>query len=384
MPNGFQAFDRFSWQRSLATTMPKILKDVEDASKRNFALLALMEQAGRISTGHGGEGIQWVVKYKDHATEAATGENARSFTAQNLFKQAALDWRGYECTDSIKRREIEKAKGEAAIVKVVDNFAERIQSSLMEGLASQFYTDGNASGNELFWHGLKTLSQSDGKSLTLGTNVSRTANINDKVIEPHGEYASLSCVLGYYGGAQPSNTSFPESVAEGKQYDFWSPLQVINDSDAFGGSSASAGEKMEKALRYGITHAQRNSSIDGQITNVMLDRGKYIELKDHNDGRQSIEVKMAPGSLLELGFLNSYRFDGVEISYENAVPVGYGFGINMACMELMCLTDSLFDAEGGPQYDLATQSLNAVVSTLSNLKYKSPRNFVVWKPLSEA
>jgi hypothetical protein len=218
----------------------------------------------------------------------------------------------------------------------------------------------------------------------LGTNVSRTANTDDKVIEPHGEYASLSCVLGYYGGAQPSGTSFPESVAEGKQYDFWSPLQVINDADAFGGSSATDGEKMEKALRYGITHAQRNSSIDGQITNVMLDRGKYIDLKDHNDGRQSIEVKMAPGSLLELGFLNSYRFDGVEISYENAVPVGYGFGINMACMELMCLTQNLFDAEGGPQYDLATQSLNAVVSTLSNLKYKSPRNFVVWKPLSEA
>lgn len=137
-------------------------------------------------------------------------------------------------------------------------------------------------------------------------------------------------------------------------------------------------------MRYGITHAQRNSTIEGQITNVMLDRNKYIELKDHNDGRQSIEVKMAPGSLLELGFRNSYMFDGVEVSYENAVPVGYGFGINLACMELMSLTDELFDAEGGPQYDLATQSLNAVVSTLSNIKYKSPRNFVVWKPLSEA
>lgn len=381
MPEGFQGFDRFSWQRSLTTTMPKLLREIEDASKRNFALLALLEQAGRISTGHGGEGIQWVVKYKDHATQAATGENARSFVAQSLFKHAALDWRGYECVDSIRRRELEKNKGEAAIVKVVDQFAERIKSSLMEGLATQFYVDGEDANNERFWHGLKTLAQSNGQTLTLGTNMARTANAADKVIAPSGSYANLNCSLGYYGGAQAAGSSFPEATAD-KQYDFWSSLQVVTDSTAFSGTTA--GAKMEQAMRYGITHAQRNSTIEGQITNVMLDRNKYIELKDHNDGRQSIEVKMAPGSLLELGFRNSYMFDGVEVSYENAVPVGYGFGINLACMELMSLTDELFDAEGGPQYDLATQSLNAVVSTLSNIKYKSPRNFVVWKPLSEA
>jgi hypothetical protein len=48
-------------------------------------------------------------------------------------------------------------------------------------------------------------------------------------------------------------------------------------------------------------------------------------------------------------------------------------------MELMSLTENLFEDEGGPQYDINTQSMNAVVSTLSNIKYKSPRNFVVWK-----
>jgi hypothetical protein len=108
-----------------------------------------------------------------------------------------------------------------------------------------------------------------------------------------------------------------------------------------------------------------------------------IDLKDFEGGRQTIEVKMAPGSLTELGFLNVFRFDGVELSFENAVPSGYAFGVNMNAMELMALTSELFSDEGGPQYDLATQSLNAVVSTLSNIKYKSPRNFVVWKPSSE-
>ena len=153
---------------------------------------------------------------------------------------------------------------------------------------------------------------------------------------------------------------------------------VQRDSSAWSGSSD--GEKLEKALRYGITHAQRNSTIDGQITNVFLDRGLYIDLKDHNDGRQTIEVRQSPGSLLELGFNNVMRFDGIELSFENAVPAGYGFGINLACLELVGLTQNMFEDEGGPQYDINTQSMNAVVSTLSNLKYKSPRNFVVWKP----
>ena len=158
-------------------------------------------------------------------------------------------------------------------------------------------------------------------------------------------------------------------------------MQIVKDSTAWSGSSD--GAKLEKALRFGITHAQRNSTIDGQITNVFMDRSMFIDLKDHNDGRQTIEVTNSPGSLRELGFRNVMLFDGIELGFESAVPAGYAFGINLACMELLSLTDNLFEDEGGPQYDINTQSLNAVVSTLSNLKYKSPRNFVVWKPYSE-
>ena len=33
MPSGFQNFDRFAWARSLHTTMPKLLREVEDTAK---------------------------------------------------------------------------------------------------------------------------------------------------------------------------------------------------------------------------------------------------------------------------------------------------------------------------------------------------------------
>lgn len=384
MPSGYQTYDRFSWARSLSTTMPKLIREVEDAAKKNYAILALLEAKGRISTGHGGEGIQWPVKYRRHSASAATGENSRSFNPTSLFKVAGLDWRGYEVTDSIKRREMEKNQGEAAIIKVLDGFAERLKSSLIEELGPQFYVDGEDPDNERFWHGFKTFARTNGQTVNISGAGARPVNAADKVAVPSGTYASLSCVLGNYGGAQEAGVPYPEGIQD-PEYDFWSPLIVQRDSSAFdnASSNASNGEKLEKALRYGLTHAQRNSTIDSQVTNVFMDRNLFIDLKDFEGGRQTIEVKMAPGSMIELGFLNVMRFDGIEVSFENAVPNGYAFGLNMNAMELMALTSELFSDEGGPQYDLATQSLNAVVSTLSNLKYKSPRNFVVWKPNSE-
>ena len=379
MPSGFQAYDQFSWARSLHTTMPDLLREVEDAAKKNYQCMAMMEAAGRITTGHSGEGILWPVRFKNHKAEGATGENSRNFTPTNLYKQAALGYRGYEVTDSIKRREMEKNKGEPAIIKVVESFGERLRESLMQELGPQFYIDGEDADNERFWHGWRTLSQTSGETFNVDGSGPQSKDAGDKVAVPSGSYAGLNMAPGTYGGAQhDSSIPWPEGTQD-PQYDFWSPVIVQRDSTAFDDSSDPAGLILERALRYGITHGERNSTLDGQITNAILDRSLFIDLKNNNDGRQTVEVKMAPGSLLELGFRNVFMFDGVEVSYEAAVPAGYGFGINLACMELMSLTDNLFEDEGGPQYDINTQSLNAVVSTLSNLKYKSPRNFCVWK-----
>lgn len=378
---GFQHFDRFAWHRSLQTTMPKIIKEVEDASRKNFQILALLEAAGRITTNHGGEGIQWPVKYRHHKAEGATGENTRNFTPQNLWKQGRMDYRGYEVTDSIKRREMLKNKGEPAIIKVVDGFAQRLRDSLIHELGPQFYINGDLPENERFWHGFLSLAKSNGNTIKSDAPYDglRPADPADKIIAPEGKYADLQMDLGFYGGEQDSDAPWPESIQD-SEYDFWSSLQVNLDSTSWEGTKD--GEKLEKALRYGMTHAQRNSTQEEQVTNVWLDRSLFIDLKNFNDDRQTIEVAMGP-TLVSLGFRNVMIFDGVEVSWEAAVPPGYGFGINLMCLELLALHEDLFTDEGGPEYDLATQSLNCVVSTLSNLKYKSPRNFCIWKPFTE-
>ena len=298
MPSGFQNFDRFAWARSLQATMPKLIREVEDAAKKNFQILALLESAGRVTTGHGGEGIQWPVKYKHHKIEGATGENTRNFTPTNLWKQAALDWRGYEVTDSIKRREMEKNKGKEAVISVVNGFTERLRESIMHELGPQFYGDGDAIGNERFWHGFKTLSKTSGNTLNVDGSGERLKQAADKVAASEGSYADLTMDLGAYGGSQvDTNVPWPESI-QSSEYDFWTPIIVVKDSTAFGDGS-NPGRDLEKAYRYGLTHAERNSTQEEQTTNAWIDRSDFIELKNNNDDRQTIEVT-AGTSLLKL------------------------------------------------------------------------------------
>jgi hypothetical protein len=56
------------------------------------------------------------------------------------------------------------------------------------------------------------------------------------------------------------------------------------------------------------------------------------------------------------------------------VPTGVGYGLNYNLCELRSMYGQLLKSEG-PEYDIDTQSYKAVVSTLSNFKWKSPRNF---------
>ena len=98
-------------------------------------------------------------------------------------------------------------------------------------------------------------------------------------------------------------------------------------------------------------------------------------LYDRFGSKERIVVERGdPLSLVSLGFKNVVSFDGIEVTWEVTVPVNVGYIGNMRNVSLFCMDEDMFRVEG-PEYDIHTQSWNAVVSTLSNLKFKSPRNF---------
>jgi hypothetical protein len=384
MANDYKGYSGADWARSAATTLADHVREEEQAWMRNYQMGALLESQGRIIYNCGGRGFDWPVRYRMHELEGNTGETARNFARRNLNIVAALPYRGYQATDLIYEREFLENRGEAAIVNVFNNLVKRLEDSMKQGLAPEWYIDGNATGNTQLWHGLESYFGAT-QTVNSSTGAARTANAADFVAYPSDTYAGISTILGNYGGENESGSVWPDGVAD-PEFDFWSPLIVNYTCSGFGGGSDTWAAQGDEAMRYGILHAQRNTSLDGQMTNIFLNRSRYFEMLNLMDGKEQINIT-SDNELRALGFKNTFVFDGVTVSWETAVPnsVGgvtmAGYGINFNNIELRCMYDSIMKTEG-PEYDMDSQGYKAVVKTLSNLKFNSPRNSVKWANLA--
>jgi len=378
----YKGFNPVAFARSASTTLANHIREVEESFLRNYQIGALLEANGRTTYDVSGEGFDWPVQYRIHNVEGNTGETQRNFSRRNLWKVANMEFRGYQATDSMFYREFLSNRGPEGIVKVYENFTERITQSMRQALGGEYYTDGYLTGNETSWCGLESMFNcaatrgSTNSTITAGTAgaTARSANAADLCGYPQGSYAGLVTQLGNYGGENETGKTWPDGLAD-PEFDFWTPL-VLNYTTTHADISAStntwAGQGLE-VLRYGIITCQRNASMEGQITNILLDRKLYRQSLDALDDKEQINITSENG-LRALGFKNVFMFDGVEVSWEVAVPSGVGYGLNYNMMELLSMDKTLLRPEG-PEYDIHSQAFNAVVSTLSNLKFKSPRNF---------
>mgnify|MGYP001439949467 FL=1 len=367
----YKGFNPVAFSRTAATTLAKHIREVEESMLRNYQMGALLEAAGRVNYNNSGEGFDWPVQFRLHKVEGNTGETQRNFARRNLWKTANLEYRGYQATDSMYYREFRSNRGPEGVVKVFENFVDRLETSITQVLGTEYYIDGSASGNEQSWHGLESMFAVNG-TVNISTGAQRSANAADKAGYASDTYAGLSTALGNAGGENESGAIWPDGIAD-SEYDYWTPLIVNYTSTAFSGSADTFAAQGDEAMRYAIINAQRNTSKNGQITNIFLARDLYTDLLNLIDDKERIQIS-SEHSLRALGFKNVLNFDGVEVSWESGVPTGVGYGINYDNMELKSMDDSLLRSEG-PDYDIHSQSFNAVVSTLSNLKFSSPRNF---------
>lgn len=366
--------------RGLNATLVDYIAGVQDETIRNFQISALLEQAGRISYGHSGRGFNWAVQYKLHAMEGNTGETIRNFVRTNLWKRAQLPYRGYQATDMITNKELKENRGPQALIQLWNGFTDRLKKSLKQGLGPEFYIDGNATGNETAWHGFESFF-GNGGTINISTGATRAANAADVVGSPSDTYAEIQTDLGTYGGAQESGSVWPLGVAD-VEYDFYSPLIINYTSTAFSPSTHTFAAQGDEALRYAILHSQRNQLDQGQPTNIILARDLFFSFKNLIDNKEQIQVmRNEPTGLVSLGFKNVINFDGVDVSWEAACPSAVGYGFNVADMELRCMDDEFLTVEG-PEYRMEHQAYIAAVSTLSNLKFQSPRHFYKFQALA--
>ena len=369
----YKGFNPVAFARTSATTLANHIREVEESMLRNFQLGALLESAGRVNYNNSGEGFDWPVQYRLHKVEGNTGETQRNFARRNLWKTANLEFRGYQTTDAMYYREFRSNKGPEGIVKVFDKFVERLETSMTQAFGGEYYVDGSASGNEQSWHGLDSMFALNG-TVTATSGAQRTANAADIVGYPNDSYAALSTVLGNYGGENESSQYWPDGIADG-EFDFWSPLVVnytTTHADLPSTTNTWAGQG-DEAMRYAIINSPRNASKTGQITNILLARDLYMGLLNIIDDKERIAIS-SENSLRALGFKQTVNFDGIEVSWEAGIESGVGYGLNYDNIELKSMDESLLRSEG-PEYDIHSQAFVAAVSTLSNLKFSSPRNF---------
>jgi len=360
--------------RSIATSLVNHLREEEIASLRKYMVFAAIESRGNIRMNMSGRGFDWEVSYRLHQPSGNNGETPRSFARQNLWKKAELEYRGYQATDMILRKELLENRGTNALVNVAGKMSSRLLTSIEQYLSQEVYIDGNAAGNELRYHGLESFLGVDG-TLNVATGAQRTANAADPFGAPKDTYASLSTELGYYGGSQLTGV-WPNGKAD-SEYDFYSPLVVNYTSTYFGNSTW--GANCVKALREGLHFAKRNDTKEDAVDLVVMDRKLFIDFLNAQDAKERVVIS-SENSLKSYGF-NTVQLDGVELGTEYAVPAGCAYGLAIGNIELLNMEGQMFNSEG-PFYDETTQSYRYCVSTLGNMKFKSPRNFIKWVNLA--
>lgn len=356
------------WARSIATTIVNHLREEEIASLRKYKVFAALEGSGNIRTNMSGRGFDWEIQYRNHTPSGNNGETPRSFARQNLWKNAELEYRGAQVTDAIYKKEMLENRSAQALVNVAGKMASRLLTSMEQYLAKEWVVDGYAAGNELRFHGLESFMGYNG-TINVATGAQRSANAADPFASPSDTYAGLSTVLGAYGGSQKSGV-WPNGEAD-PEYDFYSPVICNVTSSYFGGTSWSA--NCAKAIREALHQTRRNDTKEDQVDMCLLNRRWFIDILNTLDEKERVIVSRTNG-LRSYGFTDVFEFDGVEVSGENSIPANTGYGLAIGNMELLCMEGQLLNSEG-PFYDEITQQYRYVVSTLGNLKFKSPRNF---------
>lgn len=354
------------WAGVVASTTTEYLKVKTVETMRKRRLMAMLDERGRVSTGHSGKDFQWEVEYKQPPIQGYDDMDTTSFARTNYLKNAVLPWRGYRVPDMMSGKERLMNSGPPALVKRYAELLPRLMKTMEQNLGEHLYIDGNLAANSKFWHGLESFFGNSG------------AYSGGFIAAPSDTYAGLSTVLGNYGGSW-SATTWPEGTGD-PHYDFWSPLIVDYTDTAWTAATKTWPNTCLEALRYGILNVQKNMNTkDTQLDVVMLANGLYRPFLDKLQLEENLHISPSDGSsgLWKLGFRNVQNFDGVDITWEYGIPAAVGYGLPMDQVELMVLGGELFVSKG-PDYNIADDSYRFAVQTYSNLKFQSTRHFVKW------
>lgn len=342
----------------LTSTLDNFIEGEMENIMRNRPFLAMIKAQGAITFKEGGDELNWLVRFK-RATMTPIGDNgAVTFQQITKRKKATLPVRAYVVTQALNKMTKVKNKGKAARIKLLATMAEELTDDIGDQFAEELYIDGNASGNELKWHGLNSAMGQNGTSVAyVGTN--------------DDTYAGIDTDLGAYGGTWSG--TWPAGSGS-SQYDFWTPLLVDYTDAGWQASTDTWANTCVEAIRFAIIHTRRNGT---KLDMIMLTNEMYRQLLENLDDKEQINVNRGENNaLVKLGFGDTVQIDGVPITSEYGVPDTQGFGVTIAKgkhLRLHSWQNQLFQME--KDFDIESFTDRFAVDCYGNMRF-NPRQQV--------
>lgn len=366
--------------RLAATTIADYVKGEEVNVLRNRKILAMILDRGRMKMNCSGLTHDWRVRYRQASLTGFADNDTITFSKQNRWKSASLPWRGYVITDQITEFEKEKNKGEAALINVYKQMAKTLMEDAEEKFGDEVYIDGEATGNTDRFHGIESFFSTSG------------AGTKQPIGLCNDTYAGLVTTLANYGGTWSATGSTTETPTGDwptgtgdSSFDFWTPLVVdftsavatsaSNGTTGWAASTKTWPNTCLEALRYGITHTQKNKSKRGLLDLITLESEMYRQFKDKAQAEEQLTVTRNESmGLAKLGFADSVWLDGVEITSEYGLAKNTGYGWNFNSIEMMSLLPKMFNPYEVDK-DITSLSERFLIRIMGNMKFVSPRQF---------
>jgi hypothetical protein len=83
------------WSRIVNTTIHEYVRARSPTSSATASSSRCMKEKGRITFNHGGDKIDWRVRYKRAPMQGYADGDTLTFSRRDRWKTAELDWRGY-------------------------------------------------------------------------------------------------------------------------------------------------------------------------------------------------------------------------------------------------------------------------------------------------
>lgn len=357
-------------QRVIATTTQKYVEKVTDTTLRGRAVLALLKKRGRIMYNVKGRELEWRVRVFEHEVAGHGIGSGLVYSALNPFKLATLPQRGYHSQDVMDIKERSMNGGPQAIINYYDDIAPTLAKDVVNKIADHFYLDGNATGNDNYYHGIESF-----------MGVAAIGGANEHIYPPDDSYAGLDTDAGNFSTVWDANLATkPSSVIAtdwpmGKGdtgYDAWTPKIANDDANIWTSSGTTWKDTCEYVLRRLQAWCTGTGGKEGAPDLALMDHDRFANFKDHFSDRNRGLYTLK--EMVDLGFPEALNLDGMAVYPDYGCPASTAYVVNTNQLAL-CSTEGDLVIKRGPDWDPQSGAWVFATFAFGNYRFESPKFF---------